>query len=178
MTASEEQVIAHAMEVLARAMGTPGELLGSPQLVKRFLTLRLARLEREVFGALWLTPQNQLIAADDLFFGTQRQVAVYVREVAKQALRHNAASLICYHNHPGGRPWPSEVDLSITATLHSTLNLLDVRLLDHVIVAGLVTYSFAEHGELHGDGDARRPASSSASWKPSRTEAWHTAAVL
>lgn len=73
---------------------------------------------------------------------------MYPREVVKKALSHNAASMICYHNHPSGNPEPSEADRRITSTLQSALQLVDVRVLDHIIVAGVTTYSFAEHGEI------------------------------
>jgi len=126
----------------------PGELLTAPSTVKRYLSLRLARKEHEVFGALWLNAQNKLISDEVIFFGTLNQTAVHPREVVKKALVCNAASLVCYHNHPSGNAAPSEADRHLTTMLQSALQLVEVRLLDHIIVGGLDTYSFAEHGSL------------------------------
>lgn len=117
-------------------------------MVKRYLTLRLAKKEHEIFGALWLNAKNQLIANEDMFFGTLTQATIHPREVVKKALGYNAASLVCYHNHPSGTPSPSEADRQITTVLKNALQLVEVRLIDHIIVGGLDSYSFAEHGDL------------------------------
>lgn len=146
MQHSDDQIIARALEILASRLRQPGIALSSPQAVKDFLTLQLASLEHEVFGVLWLDVKNRLIASESLFFGTLASASVHPREVVKQALRHNSASLICYHCHPSGSPDPSEADKRLTQTLSSALQLVDVRLLDHIIVGGMATYSFAEHG--------------------------------
>lgn len=146
MQHSDDQIIANALEILATRLRKPGIALSSPQAVKNFLTLQLATLEREVFGVLWLDVKNRLIAAEDLFYGTLTSSTVHPREVVKCALGHNASSIICYHNHPSGAPDPSEADKRLTQILVSTLQLVDVRTLDHIIVGGMATYSFAEHG--------------------------------
>ena len=148
MNHSDEQIIAQALEILARNLRQSTDVMASPQNVKRFLTLRLAREEREVFGVLWLNTKNELILAEDLFFGTLTQAAVYPREVVKRALAVNAASMICYHNHPSGKPEPSDADKILTSTLRTALQLVDVRVLDHVIVGGTQPHSFAENGEI------------------------------
>jgi DNA repair protein RadC len=83
-----------------------------------------------------------------IFFGTLNQTAVHPREIVKKALACNAASLVCYHNHPSRHSAPSEADRHLTTMLQSALQLVEVRLLDHIIVGGLETYSFAEHGDL------------------------------
>lgn len=148
MTHSDEKIVARAIRILMRELTGPGDLLASPSIVKRYLSLRLARKEHEVFGALWLNAKNQLISAEDLFFGTLTQTTVHLREVVKRALGHNAASVVCYHNHPSGTPTPSKADKLLTTALTNALQLVEVRLLDHIIVGGMESYSFAEHGEI------------------------------
>lgn len=148
MTTSDEKIVARAIRILMKELCVPGELLTAPSTVKRYLSLRLARKEHEVFGALWLNAQNKLISDEVIFFGTLNQTAVHPREVVKKALVCNAASLVCYHNHPSGNAAPSEADRHLTTMLQSALQLVEVRLLDHIIVGGLDTYSFAEHGSL------------------------------
>lgn len=148
MTDSEEKIVAHAIEILSNNLRKHGDVLTAPSVVKRYLTLRLADLEREIFGVLLLNAKNELTATEDLFLGTLLQTTVHPREIVKKVLHHNAASVICYHNHPSCSPKPSEADRRLTTTLQQTLELIDVRLLDHIVVGGLQTYSFAEHGDL------------------------------
>lgn len=148
MTSSDERTVARAIKILSKELAAPGELLTAPSVVKRYLTLRLAKKEHEIFGALWLNAKNQLIANEDMFFGTLTQATIHPREVVKKALGYNAASLVCYHNHPSGTPSPSEADRQITTVLKNALQLVEVRLIDHIIVGGLDCYSFAEHGDL------------------------------
>lgn len=120
----------------------------SPQRVRDYLSLMLGQSRVEVFVALFLDAQNRLICSEELFRGTLMQTAVYPREIVKQALAHNAAAIIFAHNHPSGAAHPSEADLNLTRQLKQALNLIDVRVLDHFIVAGPVVYSFAEHGQI------------------------------
>lgn len=123
--------------------------LAAPGAVRDWLRLTLAPLHHEVFIALWLDAQNRLIADDELFRGTLSQTSVYPREVVKQALAHNAAAVILAHNHPSGVAEPSHADELLTQTLKQALALVDVRLLDHFIVAGnALPLSFAERGLL------------------------------
>jgi DNA repair protein RadC len=123
--------------------------LSAPGAVRDWLRLKLAPLQQEVFIALWLDAQNQLIADEILFKGTLTQTSVYPREVVKQALARNAAAVILAHNHPSGLAEPSKADEMLTRTLKEALALVDVRLLDHFIVAGQNTpLSFAERGLL------------------------------
>ncbi|MDE2286689.1 MAG: DNA repair protein RadC [Burkholderiales bacterium] len=139
------------LEIARRALGEElqGQVsLSSPTAVKHFLRLSLAHKPHEVFFCLYLNTQNQLIRAESLFRGSLQQATVYPREVARQALRHNAAALIVAHNHPSGVARPSEADVRLTRQLGATLELLDIRLLDHFIVGGSDVYSLAEHGEL------------------------------
>jgi DNA repair protein RadC len=126
-----------------------GDNLTSPGQVRDWLRLHLAHTPREVFMALWLDNQNHLLAAEQLFTGTLSQTAVYPREVIKSALAHNAAAVILAHNHPSGVAEPSTADHALTLSLKAALVTVDVRLLDHFIVAGNAPpLSLAERGML------------------------------
>jgi len=121
----------------------------SPKAVRDYLRLNLSGLQYEVFFALWLDAQNRLIVAEELFRGTLTQTSVYPREVVKKALWHNAASVVLAHNHPSGVSEPSAADGALTRELKQALALVDVRVLDHFIVAGQSPpFSFAERGLL------------------------------
>ena len=122
--------------------------LSSPDKVRDYLNVTLAHREHEVFMALFLDEQNRLLTADELFRGTLTQASVYPREVVKRTLAVNAASVIFAHNHPSGVAEPSRSDELLTASLKQALGLVDVRVLDHVIVAGSSAVSFAERGRL------------------------------
>ena len=126
--------------------GFTGTSPASPESVRDYLRLRLSGLEHEVFVTLFLDAQHRLIEAEGMFRGTLTQTSVHPREVVKAALRHNAAAVILAHNHPSGAAEPSRVDELLTAALKQTLGLVDVRTLDHFVVAGPVTVSFAERG--------------------------------
>lgn len=121
--------------------------LNSPGQVRDWLRLTLGRRAQEVFLALWLDAQNRLIVAEELFTGSLTATAVYPREIVKKALAHNAASVILAHNHPSGIAEPSSADELLTRELKTALALIDVRVLDHFIVAGNTPpLSFAERG--------------------------------
>ena len=124
------------------------DMLSSPQQVRDFLCLKLGGLSREVFVVLFLDAQNRMIMSEEMFSGTLTQTSVYPREVVKKALHHNAASVIFAHNHPSGIAQPSQADELITKQLKQALALVDVRVLDHFIVAGNTTFSFVERGLL------------------------------
>lgn len=124
------------------------DMLSSPQQVRDFLCLKLGGLSREVFVVLFLDAQNRMINSEEMFTGTLTQTSVYPREVVKKALHHNAASVIFAHNHPSGIAQPSQADELITKQLKQALALVDVRVLDHFIVAGNTTFSFVERGLL------------------------------
>ncbi|MBL8524576.1 MAG: DNA repair protein RadC [Betaproteobacteria bacterium] len=124
------------------------DALNSPQAVRDYLRLTLARLPHEVFVAVFLTAQNRVIVVEELFRGTLTQTSVYPREIVKRALAHNAASVILAHNHPSGEANPSAADRSLTKALAEALALVDVRVLDHFIVAPGASLSFAEQGML------------------------------
>ena len=125
-----------------------GDLLGSPQAVRQYLQLILNNKQHESFAVLFLDVKNRLITGKEMFRGTLTQTSVYPREIVKEALAQNAASVILAHNHPSGTPEPSAADRSLTQALKQALGLIDVRILDHFVVAGDQLYSFAEHGHL------------------------------
>ena len=141
--------LAAVLELARRALGEElrrRDVLASPAAVRDWLRLKLAGLPHEVFCALWLDAQNRLIAWDELFRGTLTQTSVYPREVVKRALACNAAAVILAHNHPSGVAEPSGADQVLTRSLKDALALVDVRLLDHFVVAGREPLSFAERG--------------------------------
>jgi DNA repair protein RadC len=124
------------------------DVLASPAEVRTFLRVTLAKRDHEVFMVLFLDAQNRVIASEEMFRGTLTQTSVYPREVVKCALAHNAAAVILAHNHPSGVAEPSRADEFLTRTLRESLTLIDVRVLDHFIVAGNSVVSFAERGLL------------------------------
>lgn len=123
-------------------------VLESPVATRRFLTARLRDLPYEVFACLYLNTRHHLIAFEELFRGTLDGATVHPREVVRQAIAYNAAALIVVHNHPSGVAEPSRADEAITRRLSEALALVDVRLLDHLIIAGPHTVSLAERGML------------------------------
>jgi DNA repair protein RadC len=125
-----------------------GDALNSPRAVREYLQLLLRNHQHEVFVALFLDAQHRVIASEELFRGTLTQTSVYPREVVKRVLAHNAAAVIFAHNHPSGVAEPSEADRLLTDSLKQALQLVDVRVLDHFIVAGAACLSFAERGAL------------------------------
>jgi DNA repair protein RadC len=130
----------------ARLQQTP--VFDSPQAVKDYLQLQLANKPHEVFAVLFLDTQHRLLAFEELFRGTLNQASVYPREVVKRALAFNAAAAILAHNHPSGVAEPSRADESLTQALKAALALIDVRVLDHFVVARGSVVSFAERGLL------------------------------
>ncbi len=124
------------------------DILTSPKQVRDYLCLKLGNLTREVFFVLFLDAQNRVVTTEEMFSGTLTQTSVYPREVVKRALHHNAASVIFAHNHPSGIAQQSQADELITKQLKEALALVDVRVLDHFIVAGNTTLSFVERGLL------------------------------
>lgn len=143
--------LAAIKELMVRAIGEEMHdqpvTLNSPATVKDYLCLLLGGVQHEVFVVLFLDTQHRVIASEELFRGTLSQTSVYPREVVKRALMHNAAAVILSHNHPSGVSEPSQADKTLTNALKQALNLVDVRVLDHIIVAdGNGTLSFAERG--------------------------------
>jgi len=143
--------VAAASEVARRALAEQMQArdsLASPSAVRSYLRLRLQHLGHEVFWVVFLDAQNRVIAAEELFRGTLTQTSVYPREVVKRALAHNAAGVILAHNHPSGVAEPSFQDQALTRALAESLALVDVKVLDHFIVAPGAGLSFAERGLL------------------------------
>ena len=124
------------------------DVLKSPQQVRDYLVLKLGSLTKEVFLVMFLDTQNRLVATEEMFSGSLKETSVYPREVLKRALHHNAASVIFAHNHPSGIAQQSQADELLTKLLKQALALVDVRVLDHFIVAGNNTLSFVERGLL------------------------------
>lgn len=124
------------------------DVLSSPEQVRDYLILKLANYLHEAFLVLFLDVQNRLIATEEMFNGTLTETSVYPREVVKRALHYNAGSVMFAHNHPSGIAKQSKADEMITQQLKKALALIDVRVLDHFIVAGNQTLSFVELGLL------------------------------
>lgn len=125
-----------------------GESLHSAKETRHFLQAKLASYEHEVFGVLFLDNRHRVLGFDELFHGTLTGTQVHPREVVKRALRYNAAAVILAHNHPSGVSEPSQADQQITRRLQETLNHIEVRVLDHIIVGRGETTSLAERGLL------------------------------
>lgn len=120
----------------------------SPDAAKNYLRAQFGCQPHESFVVLFLDVKNRLIDSQEMFTGTLTQTSVYPREVVKAALRRNASSVLLAHNHPSGVCEPSDADLHLTGALVQALSLVDVRVLDHFVVAGSHVHSFAEHGQL------------------------------
>ncbi|WP_301361977.1 RadC family protein [Stutzerimonas nitrititolerans] len=147
LPATADQILAAARRIvdLKVQRGAP---FNAPDIVKEYLGAKLAGLEHEVFAVLFLDNQHRLIEYIEMFRGTIDSASVYPREVVKEALKRNAAAVILSHNHPSGHAEPSQADRTLTERLKDALGLVDVRTLDHIIVAGLERVSFAELGLL------------------------------
>lgn len=143
-----DDIIKQALDVLESRLLKPSHALTSPNDVKSYLKLQFAGLEHEVFACVWLDTRHRVIKFEQLFRGTIDGAAVHVREVIKSALSLNAAAVIFAHNHPSGVPEPSQADKTLTTRLKDTLNLVDIRTLDHIVVGGVDSVSLAERGYI------------------------------
>lgn len=143
--ADADQILEAARQVVDQKMQR-GLALMSPAEVRSYLLVKLAGFEHEVFAMLFLDNRHRLIAYKELFRGTLDGACVYTREVLKEVLRFNAAAVILAHNHPSGHPEPSAADRQLTHRLRDALALIDVRTLDHIVVAGTATVSMADRG--------------------------------
>jgi len=144
---SEKEVLSWAQSIL-EARFKRSNYLTSPQHVKSYLIATLANEEREVFGLILLDSQHGVLGFERLFYGTIDSAHVYPREIVKTVLNANAAAVILAHNHPSGNPEPSQADIALTKRLHDALRTVDVRLLDHLVIGGTDSVSFAERGLL------------------------------
>ena len=145
--ATTAEIIAAARRAMTRRVHR-GTAMSSPRAVREFLAVKLGTLEHEIFSVLLLDTRHRLIDYVELFRGTINGASVHPREVVKLALARNAAALVLAHPHPSGSPEPSQADELITRRLKEALALVDIAVLDHVIVAGGETVSFAERGML------------------------------
>lgn len=148
LPASAQQTIQEALTLLEHQLREPGASFTSSNAVRDWLRLQLASLEREEFTALFLDNQHRLIAHETLFTGTINHTQVHPREVVKAGLKHNCAAVIVAHSHPSGEAEPSQADRKITERLQAALELVDIRLLDHLVVGGMDIISFSERGWL------------------------------
>ena len=144
---TDDYCIARALQALA-ARTAPGATLSQPSDVRDYLRMRLGPVEHEVFVVVFLTSQHRVIAVEEMFRGTLSQTSVYPREVVKAALAHNAGAVILAHNHPSGVAEPSRADEHLTQSLKAALALVDVRVIDHFVLASGGAVSFAERGLL------------------------------
>jgi len=142
---------AAAFEIMRRSLDQKlkdRSALTSPGAVRDYLRFVLGQEEHEVFGCIWLDAQHKVMSYEELFKGTLTQTSVYPREIVKKALQRNAAAVIFAHNHPSGVAQPSRADELLTRSLKEALALVEVKVLDHFIVAGNQAMSFAERGLL------------------------------
>ncbi len=138
-------VVEMARRALAQPMRSAG-VYDTPGRVKDYLALQLAGREREVFAVMFLNAQHHMLGLEEMFYGTLTQTSVYPREVVRRALALNAAAVVLAHNHPSGVAEPSRADEHLTQQLVRALHLVDVRVLDHVVVAQGSVVSMAERG--------------------------------
>ena len=143
--AEATDVLDRAKALLAQRYRAGSPVLTSPALTREFLRMHLGACEHEVFGVLHLDSRHRLISVEDLFRGTINSSSVHPREVVKAALARNSAAIVLFHNHPSGLTEPSAADELITRRLKEALALIEVRVLDHLIVAESI-FSFAEAG--------------------------------
>lgn len=142
-----DRTIQRALRILEQRVRS-GPALTSPGAVRDYLRLSIGEREHEVFVCIWLDAQHRAIALEEAFRGTLTQTSVYPREIVKAALRHNAAAVLFAHNHPSGVAQPSQADELLTRNLKEALALVEVKVLDHFVVAGHQAISFAERGLL------------------------------
>ena len=142
-------VVSYALDRVQADIPAAGPMMGGPAAVREYLVLKNASHADQMverFSVLFLDSQHRVLALETIFTGTLTQTSVYPREVVRAAIRLNAAAVVLTHNHPSGSPTPSQADGVLTRTLKSTLSLIDVTVLDHIIVAGTQSASMVELG--------------------------------
>ena len=144
----DQQIVDNAIAMLSAQIKEPEMMVNNPSIVKSYLTLKLSERKNEVFCALFLDNQHNVIEFEELFFGTVNASSVHPRVVVQRALAHNAGAVILVHNHPSGKAEASLADIDITRTLKDILKVVDVRVLDHLIIAGKEVVSLAEKGQI------------------------------
>ena len=145
--ASGDDVINAAMDILRQRMSRD-DIMNSPESSFNYLTLKYSEQAQEVFGILILDQQHQLLKSVELFKGTVASCNVYPRDIIRETLLVNGAAIVCYHNHPSGKVKPSNSDDEITKKIKDVCDLMDIRMLDHVIVGGGIYFSYAQNGKL------------------------------
>ena len=149
VSARDQATLSRAAVILEKiAKSQPQHVVQDPAAAANIFRHRLSGLKREEFHVAFLSNTNYLIAAERMFLGTLSQCAVYPREIVRRALDLNAAAIVLAHNHPSGVLEPSEADKRLTSALRDACYMVDVRVLDHIIVAGGATLSFASKGLL------------------------------
>lgn len=143
----EAMIVALALDLMSQRVAV-GETIGNPNAAKNYLRLRLGERKTEVFGLLCLDNRHRVLAMEELFTGTIDGASVFPRVVLEHVFQRNAAAVLFFHNHPSGVCEPSSSDRALTERLKSALDLIDVRVLDHMIVSRETSYSFREHGLL------------------------------
>ena len=144
----EDAAIKKALKILESRLTIKDNFFTNPLDTENYLKLKLNGLGHEEFHCLFLDSQHGLIKHECLFTGTIDGASVYPREVLKKALQYNAAALIFAHNHPSGNCKPSQADISITKKLKECAAIFDMRVLDHIIIGGVTTYSLAQNGDM------------------------------
>lgn len=147
--ATESQILEEAARAIDHRYPT-GTFFASSDVSEAFFSAKLAWREREIFAVAFLNSQHQLLAYEELFQGSVSSVEIHPREVVYRALQLNASAVIVSHNHPSFKNEPSRADITITGRLQKALELVAVRLIDHIIVAGNETVSLAKRGQLNG----------------------------
>lgn len=150
LTRDDRDIVSDAIDILDRTLRRPGACLSNPKAVADYLKVSLSPRPHEVFAVLFLDNRHRLIEAQEMFRGTIDGASIYPREVVKTALALNAAAVILAHNHPSGVAEPSSADEAITRRLRDALSLIDVRVVDHFIVARTSHVSMAERGLMCG----------------------------
>ncbi|WP_436977082.1 RadC family protein [Pseudomonas alabamensis] len=144
----ERSIVDQAKTILMRHLAKPGAYLQSPEAVRCYLELELAGEQNEVFCVLFLDTQHRVLTFKRLFQGSISTASIHTRVIVQEALKCNAAAMICAHNHPSGDPEPSQDDRICTGKVKDALNLIEVRLLDHFVIGHGKYASFAERGLL------------------------------
>ncbi|XXN66821.1 JAB domain-containing protein (plasmid) [Enterobacter ludwigii] len=147
--ATETQILEEAMRAIDHRYPT-GTFFASAEVSEAFFRAKLAGREREIFAVAFLNNQHQLLAYEEMFQGSVSSVEIHPREVVYRALQLNAAAVVVSHNHPSFAKEPSRADIAITGRLKKALELVAVRIIDHIVVAGNETVSLAGLGHLNG----------------------------
>lgn len=143
--ACKDEILQAAKQILEKML-LEKVLISNDTVAIQYLEQNIGDLEHEVFHVLFLDSQHKLIRSETMFRGTVNQSAVYPREIVKRCLQHNAVAVIFAHNHPSGLPEPSRADVNLTQTLIAALKLIDVRVLDHIVVALSKSVSMSARG--------------------------------